>query len=75
MKLAEYLQQEKISPAQFAAKLSKPASTISRVLKEQRTPTLDLMDAIAKETNGAVTPNDFLSDHRRKATALKVGAV
>lgn len=73
MKLAEYLQQEKLSPAQFAANLGKHASTISRVLKEQRTPTLDLMDAIAKETKGKVTPNDFLAEQREKA-ALKEGA-
>lgn len=72
MKLAAYLHEEKISPAQFAAKLEKPASTVSRLLKGQRSPSITLLEDIAKATNGKVMPNDFLCDREE---SISGGAV
>jgi transcriptional regulator with XRE-family HTH domain len=60
MKLSTYLAENKLSPAQFAAKLNKPASTISRLIKGEREPGIVLLREISEATNGAVTPNDFL---------------
>jgi transcriptional regulator with XRE-family HTH domain len=61
MTLSEYLAQQSIKVSAFAAKVGVPPSTISRVIKRQREPGLDLLAKIMEATDGAVTPNDFLS--------------
>jgi predicted transcriptional regulator len=61
MTLSEYLGRHSVSVSAFAAKVGVPPSTIWRVIKRQRDPGLDLLGKIMKATDGAVTPNDFLS--------------
>jgi 3,4-dihydroxy 2-butanone 4-phosphate synthase/GTP cyclohydrolase II len=60
MKLSAYLSREKLTAARFAGRIGAPASTITRILRGERSPTLEIMARIAEATAGAVTPNDFL---------------
>jgi transcriptional regulator with XRE-family HTH domain len=60
MRLETYLAENGLKPAEFAARMGKPASTVSRVLRGEREPSMALLRAIKLATNGAVTPNDFL---------------
>lgn len=59
MRLAEYLKSENLKPSHLALRLSVPASTITRLAKGERKPSLDLAKKIADATDGHVTPNDF----------------
>ncbi len=63
MTLADYLTREKTSPAAFAEKVGVPASTISRILKGDRSPRLETIAKIEEATDGAVTANDFMAAH------------
>lgn len=64
MTLAQYLAAIDKKPSVFAAELGVPASTITRILKGERSPGLDLMRRIREHTEGSVSPNDFVSaDH------------
>jgi putative transcriptional regulator len=62
MTLSEYLAQNSIKVSAFALKVGVPPSTISRVMKRQRDPGLELLAKIMEATDGAVTPNDFLPE-------------
>jgi len=60
MKLADYLAREKIKPTAFAGRLNVPASTITRLLRGERSPSFEVMRKIAEETkNEASTIDDF----------------
>jgi transcriptional regulator with XRE-family HTH domain len=59
MTLATYLEQHGIRPAQFAAKLGVPASTITRILSGARVPRIDTARKIAMATGGKVKVEDF----------------
>jgi transcriptional regulator with XRE-family HTH domain len=59
MDLATYLAMEELRPAQFAARLHRPTSTITRLVRGETRPSLGLMEAIAAATRGRVLPNDF----------------
>lgn len=61
MTLAEYLAVNGIKASTFADTISVPPSTVLRLLKGERSPRLELLKKIMEATNGAVTPNDFLS--------------
>lgn len=60
MKLSQYLLREDLRPTEFAARMNKPASTITRLLNGERRGTLALLEEIAVATKGEVTPNDFM---------------
>lgn len=60
MKLETYLSQTGMKPSAFAAELGVPASTITRILRGERSPSLGLMAVIREKTGGLVQPNDFL---------------
>ena len=62
MDLQTYLDRESLSPSQFADRMGKSASTITRVLNGTRKPGLDLLIEIMEASGGAVTPNDFVPD-------------
>lgn len=66
MKLIDYMQNNGLNASAFASKVGVPASTIFRLLKGDRNPGLDLLEKIAKTTEGAVMPNDFLSDETKE---------
>lgn len=62
MTLAQYLNEHAISDADFAVKIGVNRSTVSRLRRGDHTgqlPSRATIEAIAKETNGAVTANDF----------------
>ncbi|WP_084412480.1 helix-turn-helix domain-containing protein [Fulvimarina manganoxydans] len=60
MTLADFLRTNEMSPAAFAAELGVPASTITRIIRGERTPRLDTIQKIVAATSGAVTINDFV---------------
>src|SRR5271165_3443247 len=65
MKLSAYLAREKLTAAGFAERIRAPASTITRILRGERSPSLEVMARIAEASGGAVAPNDFLIDAPR----------
>lgn len=60
MKLTTYLRKHDLTASDFAARLGKPPSTITRILRGEHEPRMDLLRAIHAETKGRVAPNDFL---------------
>jgi transcriptional regulator with XRE-family HTH domain len=61
MTLTEYLSAHKLSPADFAGRMGKPVSTVTRLLNGERKPGSELLQAILDATNGEVLPNDFFN--------------
>jgi transcriptional regulator with XRE-family HTH domain len=59
MKLETYLTQNQIKPSSFAAEIGVAPSTITRLLKGERSPRLDLIMLIKEKTGGLVTAEDF----------------
>jgi len=51
MKLKNYLQENQIKPSIFAGQLGVAPSTITRLLKGERTPRIGLVAQIAKAAN------------------------
>jgi hypothetical protein len=62
MKLADFLKNDPRSNAQFAEDIEVPRQTLHRYLKGEHLPTREIMARIVRQTNGAVTPNDFYPD-------------
>lgn len=61
MRLADYLNREKIRPSVFAKRIGVPASTITRLLKGERKPGLPLMSLISEATGHEVfAVEDFM---------------
>lgn len=60
MTLETWLFENKIKPSAFAARIGVAPSTITRLIKGERSPRLDLIASIQRETNGQVTLADFL---------------
>lgn len=63
MRLSDYLKIHNIRPASFAKRLGVPRQTVHRYLRQtgdRRRPHWMIMNAIIRETNGAVSANDFL---------------
>lgn len=67
MKLAVYLKTHEIQPSAFAAAIGTPASTVTRLLRGERSPGIELMAKIKAATGGEVTPNDFLPSESQAA--------
>jgi plasmid maintenance system antidote protein VapI len=62
MKLEQYLKENDIKPVAFAASIDVAPSTITRILRRERTPQIDLIAKIKAATGGQVTMEDFLSE-------------
>lgn len=60
MKLADYLKLPDRSATELAGLCGVAVSTITRVARGEKKPSLDLMESIRLHTRGAVTPNDYL---------------
>lgn len=74
MKLAEYLRQRGETPTEFATRIGRSESTITRLIpspgkKQIRKPGWRLLADIALATGGAVTANDFAVDDHISDTA------
>jgi hypothetical protein len=68
-KLGAWLHENRISAGKFAFLIQTSQATISRVCGGKRKPSYEMMRAIARETGGAVLPNDWfdLSTFHRDA--------
>jgi predicted transcriptional regulator len=62
MKLEQYLKENDIKPVAFAASIDVAPSTITRILRRERTPQIDLIAKIKAATRGQVTMEDFLAE-------------
>jgi plasmid maintenance system antidote protein VapI len=69
MTLEQYLSWKNLRPTAFAAELGVPSSTITRILRGERSPGLRLMVQISEKTAGAVTPNDFVTSVKTETAA------
>lgn len=65
MKLADWLKQTRTPQYKFAARLGVSAGIVSHWVNGTVWPEKHRIEAIVRETNGAVTPNDLLSDESR----------
>jgi transcriptional regulator with XRE-family HTH domain len=71
MKLSDFLAREKLNPANFAARIGVAPSTVSRLLRRRRKPSLDLMQRIAEATHKEVsTLDDFTNDGHAEPSPL-----
>lgn len=62
MKLEQYLTDKNIKPVAFAASIDVAPSTITRIIRGERLPRIDLVEKIKRATGGEVTLEDFLSE-------------
>lgn len=62
MKLSDYLLSQNETAAAFAQRIDVAPSTITRILRGERLPRVDLALKIKKATTGAVIPEDFVSN-------------
>lgn len=60
MKLHQYLSMKNERASAFAARIGAPASTVSRWLSGDRSPSLDSVAKVEVATGGLVTAADFM---------------
>jgi predicted transcriptional regulator len=60
MTLEQYLTERKIKPVAFAASIEVAPSTITRILRGERTPRIELIGKIKSATDGLVTADDWM---------------
>jgi transcriptional regulator with XRE-family HTH domain len=71
MTLKDWLAEQQLSPADFAARIGRTAESVRRYSNGERIPDKETMPVIARETGGLVTANDFFGI----APAATVGAI
>jgi len=59
MKLSDYISEKQTTASRFAGEVGVPVSTITRLLRGERRPGIDLVARITLVTDGAVTAEDF----------------
>lgn len=59
MTLADYLREQGLTARDFASRIGRDPSTVSRLARNQTRPTWDTVTAIQKATEGLVGPNDW----------------
>ena len=59
MKLSDYISEKQTTASRFAGEVGVPVSTITRLLRGERRPGIDLVARITSVTDGAVTAEDF----------------
>lgn len=69
MKLAEYLEQNNMTHANFGALIGRTHPTVGRYVKGE-IPPADVMMRIIHVTGGAVQPNDFYATQSEAAISL-----
>jgi hypothetical protein len=72
MQLDDWLKNRdpEMTEAEFGDRIGKSQAAVNRYRKLLRYPEPDALDAIMRETDGAVTPNDFLQAWRQKTAAV-----
>jgi transcriptional regulator with XRE-family HTH domain len=61
MHLRTYLEQKKISVAEFAGLIQVSSAALHRYLGGERVPRAEVLRRIAESTDGLVQPNDFFA--------------
>jgi transcriptional regulator with XRE-family HTH domain len=61
MKLADWLEAQNISHQEFGDRIGKSQAAVSRYVAGKRMPDEETLIKIFEETNGGVTPNDFVN--------------
>lgn len=64
MTLSEFLKERQIRQSDFASKIGRSAAYVSMICSGQIWPSRDVLLRIETATEGRVTPNDFLRDHK-----------
>lgn len=59
MKLADYISSKQTTASRLAGEVGVPVSTITRLLRGERRPGIELVARISSATSGAVTAEDF----------------
>lgn len=59
MRLQDWLAEHDISYSEFGRRIGRAHTTVSRIARDEQRPDWPTMEAITRETNGAVRPNDF----------------
>ena len=59
-KLSAFLKRERMAQSLFAERIGVRDSTVSRLIKGERTPSLNLAKRISDETRGDVTTDEWL---------------
>ena len=59
MKLGDWISQRGITPTDFARRIDRAPSTVTRLIAGDTLPDRDTVKRIFGATDGAVTPNDF----------------
>lgn len=62
MKLDAYIRQTGTTEQAIARLVGRSQGTINKLRNGKINPSLDLLNAVFRATNGAVTPNDFLPE-------------
>jgi len=60
MTLADYIKAKQTTASRLAGEVGVPVSTITRLLRGERKPGIDLVSRIVDATNGEVTAEDFM---------------
>jgi transcriptional regulator with XRE-family HTH domain len=65
--LDQWLKEKRMTQAEFAARIGVDQSTITRIIpgdgkRQTRRPSFELQALIMRETDGAVTANDFMAE-------------
>tara|TARA_Y100000310_G_scaffold339667_1_gene433016 strand:- start:1300 stop:1533 length:234 start_codon:yes stop_codon:yes gene_type:complete len=71
MDLRDYLAKEGLTASQFAERIGRATSTVTRLVRRETRPDWETMRVIREVTDGQVVPNDF--DTRRSSTSLGSG--
>jgi len=62
MKLDQFIKQHGMTQTQFAKRTGLSVSSISRIVKGERQPSLKVMQIIFRATDGKVRADDFFTD-------------
>lgn len=66
MNLRPYLEENGISPAEFAREIRVEPASVHRYLSGERIPRPEILERIIQATNGAVQANDFFASVRAR---------
>lgn len=67
MKLSAYLKERELTASEFASRIDRSISTVTRAARGEVMPDPETMRRIATETGGAVQPNDWYDIPTSKA--------
>ncbi len=74
MKLAQFIKDTNLTHAEFARRIGVSQVAVTRYVRGERVPRPAEMRSIVRETDGQVTPNDFLDDDAPHPSKSEVAA-